>query len=185
LRLFVALTLDPEEQERIHQATAPLRAAGLPLRWIAPAALHLTLKFLGECPPDQMVQIEEAIERAAARNQPIQLNLGGYGAFPALRNPRVLWLGVEATPPLRVLKQDLEWEFSPLGFPRETRAFQPHLTLGRARPQARAGDFRDLEDLLRPLNYYVTVPITDISLMRSTLAQTGAEYERIATLPLG
>lgn len=185
MRLFIALTLPREERERIHEALAPLRSAGLPIRWIPQAALHITLKFLGECPPGQVPEIEAALALAAARNRPFELILGGFGAFPSLRNPRVLWLAVEATPLLRVLKQDLEWEFSPLGFERETRAFQPHLTLGRARGGARAGDFRGLEELLRPLEFQTVIPVTSVDLMQSLLAPGGAEYERIATRALG
>lgn len=185
MRLFVALTLPAAEQRRIHRATAALREADLPLRWIPPAALHLTLKFLGECPAGQVPEIEAAIARAAARVQPFDLILGGFGAFPSLRNPRVLWLAAEATPPLRVLKQDLEWELSPLGFAREIRAFQPHLTLGRARTQARVGDFRALEELLRPLDLQAIIPMTAVDLMQSLLSPGGAEYQRIAASPLG
>jgi 2'-5' RNA ligase len=185
LRLFVALTLTAPEQKSIQEATAPLREAGLPVRWTPSDALHLTLKFLGESSPARLPEIEAAIARAAARTQPFELRLGGFGAFPSIRNPRVIWLGVEASPQLRCLKQDLEWEFSPLGFTRETRAFQPHLTLGRARSNARAGDFRDLEGLLRPLDYQADSPVTMVDLLRSHLTHTRARYERIATLPLG
>jgi 2'-5' RNA ligase len=185
VRLFVALTLAAEERERIHQATAPLRRAGLPVRWIPPAALHVTLKFLGHCPPELVLEIEAAIAIAATRTQPFELYLGGFGAFPTFRAPRVLWLGVEATPPLRCLKQDLEWELAPLGFERETRAFQPHLTLGRATATAQAGDFRQLGELLQPLDYQATAPVSVVDLMQSRLTPARAEYERIATLPLG
>lgn len=185
MRLFVALTLPEAEQARIHQAFAPLREADLPIRWVPPAALHLTLKFLGECRPTQVPEIETALGLVAARVQPFELNLGGLGAFPSLRNPRVVWLAAEASPSLRILKQDLEWEFSPLGFPREIRAFQPHITLGRTRNNARAGDFRKLDELLRPLDFRATIPITSVDLMQSLLNPGGAEYERIAVRPLG
>lgn len=185
MRLFIALNPTEEEREWIHQATAPLRSAGFPVRWNPPEALHLTLKFLGETDPARLPEITNAAATAAARARPIELRLDGIGAFPSLRNPRVLWLGVEATSRLRMLKQDLEWEFAPLGFPRENRAFQPHITLGRARPNARAGDFRALESLRQPLACQATLFIAEIEVMRSHLAHTGAAYERIATLPLG
>lgn len=185
MRLFLALNPNAEQRERIHQATSPLRSAGLPVRWNAPDALHLTLKFLGDVDPDLIPEIITAAATAAARAQPLELLLGGIGAFPSFRNPRVLWLGVEATPQLRMLKQDLEWEFAPLGFPTETRAFQPHITLGRTNPHARAGEFRVLETLLQSLAYQATITIAELELMRSHLSHSGAAYERIATIPLG
>lgn len=185
MRLFVALLLEEEVREGIYRATSPLREAGLPVRWTDEANLHLTLKFLGESLPAPVAAIEDAIADAAAKTQPFELELRGMGAFPSLRNPRVLWLGAEASPPLRCLKQDLEWALSPLGFVRETRAFQPHLTIGRARSDARAGDFRKLEELIHKLDYVARTPVTEVHLVRSHLQPGGAKYERIATLPLG
>jgi len=185
MRLFVALALDAEELDRIHKATAPLRKAGLPFRWTQAQSLHLTLKFLGDCQPEEVREIEDAIAVAATRTKPFELILGGFGAFPSLRQPQVLWMRAVASPQLRCLKQDLEWELAPLGFERETRAFQPHLTLGRARAQARAGDFRSLESLLRKLDYEATLEVGTIDLIRSRRSSAGAEYERIATVPLG
>jgi 2'-5' RNA ligase len=130
-------------------------------------------------------EIEGAVATAAARTRPFDLPLGGFGAFPSLRQPQVLWLRAEATPELRCLKQDLEWDFAPLGFERETRAFQPHLTLGRSSPGAGAGDFRLLEPLLQSLDYQAAPHITVIELMRSRQTGAGVTYERIATVPLG
>lgn len=185
MRLFIALNPNEDERERIYQATAPLRAAGLPVNWIPPAALHLTLKFLGEVDAERLPEITRAAATAAARAKPIELHIGGLGAFPSFRNPRILWLGVEATPQLRMLKQDIEWEFAPIGFPREIRAFQPHITLGRARSDARAGDFRTLESIRGPATYRSTITIDQLEVMQSRLSPNGPTYQRIAAVPLG
>lgn len=185
MRLFVALTLPAEEQERIYQGAAPLREAPLPVRWSRPESLHLTLKFLGDVLPEAVPEIERAIATAASRTSPFTLPLGGVGAFPTLRRPRVIWLGAEATPQLRCLKQDLEWEISPLGFPRETQAFRPHLTLGRARSDARVGDFRRLESLATEVALEACLEVGTVELIQSHLTPGGSRYERIAALPLG
>jgi len=185
LRLFIALLLSEEVQDEVMGATAALRDSQLPVRWVGREALHLTLKFLGDCPRRTLPELERAVADAAAKTPPFDLHIGGLGAFPSLRNPRTLWLGVEATPPLRCLKQDIEWALSPLGFERETRAFQPHLTIGRAESKAQAGDFRELEGFLQSLDYEAKIEVSDVHLVRSHLSPSGAKYERIATLPLG
>jgi len=185
MRLFIALNPSEDERESIYRATAPLRSAGLPVNWVASTALHLTLKFLGEVDAARLPEITRAAATAASRAKPIELQLGGIGAFPSFRQPRVLWLGVEATPQLRMLKQDIEWEFAPIGFPRETRAFQPHITLGRASPHAKVGDFRTMESICGPTTYSFTITIDRLEVMESRLSPAGASYQRIAEVPLG
>lgn len=185
MRLFVAINLPPEEKERLFEATAPLREAGFPVRWVEPESFHLTLKFLGWVRPEMLEAIEATMEEAAAGTGPFTLRIGGLGAFPTLRRPRVVWMGVDASPALRCLKHDMEWKFAPLGFEREDRAFQPHLTLGRARKEASAGHFRDFEGIVETLSYAAAIDVAQVDLMRSHLSPSGARYERIATAPLG
>ena len=139
MRSFIALNLPKRERQRIDRAVRPLREDALPVRWVEPDNLHVTLKFLGEVRPDRLADVEATLTRVAAATPPFALSLGGFGAFTTIRRPRVLWLGVEATPELRCLKQDLEWALTDCGFERETRAFHPHLTLGRAEAQNGAG----------------------------------------------
>lgn len=185
MRLFVALTLPAAVQDRLYRETALLRDAALPVRWVAPESLHLTLKFLGEVRPDDVVRVQAATAVAAARTRPLDLRIGGLGAFPSVRRPRAVWIGVEATPALRCLKQDLEWELSPLGFERETQSFQPHVTLGRARAEAPAGAFRSFETLIGRIEFGAEVRVSEVDLLRSHPLPAGPRYERIAAVPLG
>lgn len=185
MRLFVAINPPEKERERLLTATAPLREAGLPVRWVASASIHLTLKFLGWVRPEDVDRTAEVMAEAAAKTQAFELPIGGFGAFPSLRRPRTVWAGIEATPALRCVKHDLEWMFRSLGFEREVRAFQPHLTLGRARKGAQAGNFRDFESLLADLDYTASFPVETIELMRSRSGPDGVRYEEVASAPLG
>ena len=141
MRLFIALNLPKKERQRIHRAARPLREGDLPVRWIDLDNIHLTLKFLGQVRPDRVPQVEEVIGRVASATKSFKVDFGGFGAFPTIRKPRVVWLGVDPSAELRCLKQDLEWALADLGFEAETRAFHPHLTLGRADPNDGAGAF--------------------------------------------
>jgi 2'-5' RNA ligase len=185
MRLFAAITIPARERKRLYKASTPLREEGLPVRWVDVDALHLTLKFLGEVPKDRVDRVKSSLAAVAAKSRPFEVKLGGFGAFPSLRKPRVIWAGAYASPELRCLKHDLEWEFAALGYAREARAFHPHLTLGRARPEAAAGDFRDLEDLVEPLKYQGTLTVSSVVLLRSTLGPQGASYDTIDTVRLG
>ena len=185
MRLFVAINLKDEERRKLHKAAAPLRDSGMPVRWVEPAALHMTLKFLGEVRPQNVEAVMRAVAAVAAKAVPHDIKLGGFGAFPTIRRPDVIWAGAEAKPELRSLKHDLEWELAALGFERELRAFQPHITLGRAKNESEAGEFRDLETLLAGIRYKGKVQIRQVDLMSSRLTAEGARYEILGSAAVG
>lgn len=184
MRLFVAVNLPRKERERIHRASRALRDPRLPVRWIEPDNYHLTLKFLGEVRTDRVGQVGEILARVASGCLPFSADFAGFGAFPSIRRPRVLWLGVEPTPALRCLKQDVEWALADLGFERETRAFHPHLTLGRVDRDDEAGTFRGLDELVAEMSYSGSVPVRSVELMRSQTGKGGSQYSVVSTHPL-
>ena len=184
MRLFIALNLPESERERIFEAARPLREEGFPVRWIEPENFHLTLKFLGNVRSETLPAVEKVVRKVAAETQAFQVSLRGFGAFPTIRRPRVLWIGVEPSPALRCLKQDLEWGLASHGFERETRAFHPHVTLGRAAEGEGAGVFRGLDELAAKLDYTGTVSLDTVDVMRSQLSRKGARYVLVRASPM-
>jgi len=184
MRLFIALNLPEREKLRIHKAAAPLREAGFPVRWLEPDHYHLTLKFLGDVRSEIAPIAEKVMDRVAGETRDFPLAVGGFGAFPTIRRPRVLWIGVDPTPALRCLKQDLEWGLANHGFERETRAFHPHITLGRADEGEGAGSFRGLDALAAKLSYSGKVSVRSVDLMRSQLLRQGPRYSLLRESPL-
>jgi RNA 2',3'-cyclic 3'-phosphodiesterase len=184
MRLFIALNLPDEERVRIREAAAPLREADLPVRWIGHESYHLTLKFLGDVRSEMVPVVERVVGRVASSTRAFPITVKGFGAFPTIRRPRVLWVGVEPTPALRCLKQDLEWGLASHGFERETRAFHPHITLGRAGEREGAGAFRGLDELAAGLEFSTTVEVATVDVMRSHLARDGARYSVLESAPL-
>ena len=185
MRTFIALNLPSRERQRIHRAVRVLREGGLPVRWVEADNLHITLKFLGEIRPERVAEVEASLAGVASATQPFTLMLEGFGAFPTLRRPRVIWMGAQASPELRCLKQDLEWALAECGFEAETREFHPHLTLGRADPGDRAGVFRGLDELVAGLHLTCEGAVRTVDLMRSSLSQEGAQYSVLSAVKLG
>jgi RNA 2',3'-cyclic 3'-phosphodiesterase len=185
MRLFVAINFTSKDRQRMGRAARKMRAADLPVRWVEPDQIHLTLKFLGEVRPDRIAAVKAAVARVASKTQPFTLKMGGSGAFPTTRRPKIIWLGAEASPELRCLKHDLEWELAPLGFEREVRAFHPHVTLGRARVDARAGDFRGFEEIVAAMDFGAEITVRSLDLMKSALSAKGARYEKLQGARLG
>lgn len=184
MRLFIALNLPEDVRQEIHQAASPLRENELPVRWLEEDTYHLTLKFLGEVRQEKVPRIEEVMHRVAETTGAFSLKVGGFGAFPTIRRPRVLWIGVEPTPALRCLKQDLEWGLTDHGFERETRAFHPHITLGRVESDQGAGAFRGLDELAAALDYRGEFDVDQVDLMRSHLSRKGARYTLVRSADL-
>ena len=180
MRLFIGLNLPKKQKMRIHRAARPLRDDDLPVRWVEPENLHVTLKFLGEVREDRVPAIEAAMSDIGSSTRPFTADLGGFGAFPTVRRPRILWLGLEATPELRCLKQDLEWSLGDLGFEVETRAFHPHVTLGRTKKNHGAGVFRGLDRRFADIDFEDTLKVHTVDLVRSRLSKDGPRYSVVA-----
>jgi len=127
---------------------------------------------------------EEALEGVARTTDPFSMEIGGFGAFPTIRRPRVLWVGAVPSPALRCLKHDLEWALSDHGFHREPRAFHPHLTLGRASSDEGAGAFRGLDVLASESTDGRQVKVRKFDLMESHLSSAGPRYELVSSFLL-
>jgi 2'-5' RNA ligase len=184
MRLFIGLTFPKKQRQRIHRAARLLRDEELPVRWVDLENYHVTLKFLGEVRRETVSSIEAAMTKVASATASFSAEFGGFGAFPTIRQPRMLWLGVCATGALRCLKQDLEWAMGDCGFEAETRAFHPHITLGRADDRIGAGVFRGLDQLVADMEFSAEVKVRTIDLIRSNLSKDGARYSVLSSAKL-
>jgi 2'-5' RNA ligase len=182
--LFIAFNLPDAEKERIHDASARLRGALLPLRWVATDALHVTLLFLGEVDAPRTEELSGGLVEVGARHSPFGIELSRVGAFPNLRRPRVLWIGVRDDGSLRRIQEDVAATFERMGFALEARDYSPHLTIARVRNDARAPAFASLPALAAETAYESRLDVNTIDLMRSHLRREGARYERLAAVSL-
>jgi 2'-5' RNA ligase len=176
------LNLPDGVRQALWDAIQPVRDRELPVKWVRPDGIHLTLKFLGDVDDAQEPVLRAALARAASggggepRERGVTLQVAGFGVFPDFHRPRVVWAGVAPDPALELLQDGVERAFAPLGFPTEARAFRPHVTLGRAARDARPRDFAGLEPALGALAFAATVLVSDLDLMQSTLQSGGAVY---------
>lgn len=179
MRLFVALTPPPDVQQVVWGAFAPLRRRDLPVKWVPPEGVHLTLKFLGEVDETRQTELQAALGAAARGVRPIALAVRGAGVFPDLDRPRVFWAGVESDPALELLADGVERSFASLGFATEARAFRPHLTLGRAARSARPRDFAGLGEMLNGLALEAAAVLDGVDLVQSVPGPAGTVYHRV------
>jgi 2'-5' RNA ligase len=190
VRSFVAVEIEPEAQRALAQVADRLRRhlpAGS-VRWVDPANIHLTLKFLGEIDNGDLLPIQQVLGPISAQAQPAIMTLTGVGAFPRPQRARVIWIGLdEPQDRLAQLQTAVEAGLAKLGFDRQARKFAPHLTLGRVRPELGVSDRQALAEVLtreRADNLAVS-SMRSLVLFRSDLRPSGAVYSPIERFELG
>lgn len=185
LRAFVAADIPSAAVALLGDLQDALRRYRFPVRWVNPAGIHLTLKFLGDIPAADVVPVAAALSEAAAAASPMSLGIRGVGIFPGLKNPRVIWAGLCGdTEALFRLQAAVEARLDGLGYARERRPFKAHLTLGRFNGSVVAGR---LADALQACTGFGSDPfaVDTATLYQSELKSTGAVYTRLAVAALG
>ena len=129
MRLFTGIDL-PEEVVYVFERLLVRFRPAANLKWVPAYNLHITTRFIGEWPEEKLDELNDALAKVAPRPD-IKIDLRGLGWFPNARRPRVFWVGVEGGAELAQLAHDIDTALEPLGLPRETRPFSPHLTLAR------------------------------------------------------
>lgn len=184
MRLFVALDIPDETRAAVSMLITQLAPLCRAAKWVRAESMHLTLKFIGEQPEENVARIAGEL-RAVCSLAPVELRFAGTGFFPNPRSPRVFWAGITASPNLAALAADIEGRLEPLGIPREQRAFQPHLTLARFHSTAGLPQLREAlatREKLGPLEFG-SAAAREFHLYRSQLQRGGAIYTRLATFP--
>ncbi len=186
IRAFVALSLSRTARQVLADAIQQLRAA-VPrdVRWVDPAKIHLTLKFLAALNSQQVDAVLAALGRAAQRTVPFELRLDALGAFPSAQQPRVVWAGVSGDlTRLHWLQEAVECQVSSLGLPQEPLNFFPHLTLGRVREEASPAARAQIAAALQGAALAPSAPwrVTTVHLIRSAHTPRGSVYTPLGSV---
>jgi 2'-5' RNA ligase len=185
--LFVAVPVPAPARDRVAAlvASLPVPAAARPVRWVRFDGLHLTLRFLGPTPDERIADVEVAMTAAAAAEQPFRVALGGAGAFPSLRRPRAIWLGVVAgVDDLTRIALRLEDALVEAGWARDERPFRAHLTLARS-DGVRAGPATASALVAAAETFETDFEVDRVVLFESHTGGGPARYEPVAERRLG
>jgi 2'-5' RNA ligase len=179
IRCFVAITIPSVVLSEIAKFRANLKRISPEVRWVKVAAIHVTLKFLGEIEPELVDRIKESLRSISSIAEPFTLTVRGSGCFPSRQKPRVFWLGLEqdGDHSLNRIHRWMEDILQKHGFEKEKRRFSPHLTLGRVKkPQNFTHLFKYMDK--HPFAE-MSFEVNEIVFMQSILRATGAEYTPI------
>jgi 2'-5' RNA ligase len=187
VRAFVATPVPSRLVLTLQKFQAALRARlrGNEVRWGKPEQLHLTLKFLGDVAEGTLSDLAESLKCACAGTTAFQLGLKGIGCFPDIRNPRVIWVGVNGElEKLRRLQERIEAATKDCGDHAENHAFQPHLTIARVKAFGR--ETRPIGEVIEKTKapQLGRWQVQQIELMQSELTPQGSRYTALATFAL-
>ncbi len=136
VRTFVAIEFSAELQREIGQIQSKLKGELSQLKWVAKSNFHLTLKFLGDVDQRKIPMMAVGLKKAIRGLDSFSLGFAGVSGFPGIHLPRVIWLGVsQGNTELVRLQKKVDQELVAQGFESEKRAYHPHLTLARSKPE--------------------------------------------------
>jgi 2'-5' RNA ligase len=186
-RMFVAAVPPEEVVADLDEFWAPRREAG-GFRWTPPEHWHVTLAFMGAVPDRALDDLAERLTRAGRKRRPMELQVGGGGAFPHPDRARVLYAGLSGSDDdlveLSRLATGARAAAGKAGAEVDGQRFHPHLTLARlGRPDNVTRWIRLLEAYAGP-----TWPLDEIALVASYLGEgprRRPRHEVVETFPLG
>ena len=188
MRVFVAVQIPADPKQELGKLIDRLALENSrTVRWVALEGIHLTMKFLGDVDPSLISDAVEAMSSAANGIAPFRIQLSGLGTFPNARRPRVLWAGIAGdVEPLQELQHRVEGSMAGLGFARDKRPFNPHLTVGRVRDQASDTERRGIGAAFSRQALGTSEPwlVEEVYLIQSRLGPRGATYSDLASRPL-
>jgi RNA 2',3'-cyclic 3'-phosphodiesterase len=182
MRTFIAIELPQDIKDAISRLQSKLKATGADVKWVSPSNIHLTLKFLGEIDEKTRDATIEVMQEIASDISTFSIKLGSIGAFPGIRSPRVIWIGLsQGHDQVKTIAQMLENELEACGLAKENREFSSHITIGRIRSLKN-------KDALAAGISKLGGPVTEnpgeflagkITLFKSTLTPQGPIYEKL------
>ncbi|MBR5602661.1 MAG: RNA 2',3'-cyclic phosphodiesterase [Bacteroidales bacterium] len=180
-RLFLAIPIKTRDNDFVPLLDGLKRqlAHEQKINWVRPDHIHLTLKFIGNTPDDDIPKIIEEVGEMLKRHKNFTMDFNRTGIFGSRYAPRVLWLGMQNTPQeLLDLEEDTLTSFDKLGYMRDRQNFVPHITLGRIRELCEKQYFQKIVSGIEQKTY-IKQEVNEIILYQSFLRPEGAMYKVI------
>lgn len=176
-RLFIAVAIPLAIKDVLGKISLDLKKTGADAKWVEIQNIHLTMKFLGSVAEEKTSEIVKRMKKACRGKSHISVTLDAFGGFPSLHAPRVLWAGLkDPENHLAKIASILENDLEELGFSKESRPFQTHITLARIRSQqnrlALVQAVTDLQKIQKPIPF----TIDNLTLFESHLSPKGPTY---------
>jgi 2'-5' RNA ligase len=177
-RIFIAIKVNPESELLRMYSSLKAALGAENIKWVDPANIHLTLAFLGDTEEKRVRVLSSMLKERCAGFGEFDFNLTGTGVFKNLRDPRVLWAGIQSAERLIQLNNIIAEGLKLDGFKIEERQFKPHLTLGRIKSVKNIENLKTMLERYKD-NQFQVVHVNEVILFESILVQTGPIYKSL------
>lgn len=182
-RIFIAIKI--EAGMELHRMTANLKAllGNENIKWVDLQNIHVTLAFLGDTEEERIRSLAGVVKNRCTGFGDFEFTIAGTGVFRNLRDPRVIWAGINSQEELIRLGELVISTLREEGFDLDEKPFRPHITLGRIK------NIKDIQKLKLVMDKYrdvelQTVSVKEVILFESILKQTGPVYKPLARFSL-
>ena len=183
IRTFVAIKA-PDDAKNIKQMLiSTMDQEKAEIRWVKHSNLHLTIKFLGFTPENDIGRLSNDLDAIAKANSPFDLSVSGTGCFPSESKPSVLFLGLSGNiNALSNLVKDTEALLAKRGYPKLESDYFPHITIARIKyPQKFSPD---ITSFLNSSYDSIDFRINHLQFFSSEILPEGVFYNLLGTFPL-
>jgi 2'-5' RNA ligase len=182
MRTFIGIELDDGVRNAIKTVQAIVRRNSIRGRFKYVGNFHITVKFLGEIAMEDILEIDEVLQKAAVENYVFDLSIGDLGFFGKEENIRVLWLGLgNGFHNLKSLYNFIEEGLVDKGFKKDNRTYTPHITVAQDLILSR--NFIELKKDIR-LDIIPDIKVKKISLIKSEQIKGNRIYTPVSTFKL-
>jgi 2'-5' RNA ligase len=187
MRVFIAIDINEEIRSSIRALQGELKdAADIrsgEVKWVEPANIHLTLKFLGEIRDQDVPGVCNIVKAVASRHKRFKLSVESLGYFGS-RSARVSWIGVcEGKESLFELQKELVSELEMSGWGKEERAFTGHLTMCRIKNIKAGRRIAEVSENFKDFQAGA-VWVESVKVYQSQLTPSGPIYSVLGSYPL-
>ncbi|HMB98319.1 MAG TPA: RNA 2',3'-cyclic phosphodiesterase [Balneolaceae bacterium] len=174
-RLFVAIDLPRGLKKSLVSISSGLEQ----FRPVPEKQLHITLLFLGDTDESEIPDIIEKLSGISADAYSVYTN--GPGAFPSMKNPRVLWIGLKDHGNIQYLQEQISNRLDSYNQDSAEKKYIPHITVARSRKRgSKADEFLNRAKEYTPREFFVD----SFQLYESRLSGRGAEHRVLKTFYL-
>jgi RNA 2',3'-cyclic 3'-phosphodiesterase len=180
-RGFIAIEVPITDQ--ILRFQEDIKKTSAQVKLVEPENIHITLKFLGDTPINQIESIESIIKNAISSTKKHIIRLEGTGVFPNENYIKVIWIGIKDTDLIAQIAESINTQCSTIGFQKDKRGFSAHLTIGRLKSSTGKEQIVDVLNSYKD-TLFSEIVVNEIHLKKSTLTPKGPIYETLSTIPL-
>lgn len=159
MRVFFAIELDEGIKDYLSEIQHEVKSHCISGNFTFKENFHLTLRFIGEQNIQQVENLKQVL-KDVAYNPEFELRLDMLGSFKK-GNRSIIWTGLEKSLYLQELYNNLENTLFQIGYQKEERSYNPHITLAREVKMENIGFIEKME--IEKLN----IKVESISLMES------------------